>query len=145
MPIKAQPIAATVPDAIIKATMVQESRGKSDAVSPKGATGLMQIMPATAKEIAKDLGVTNYDLKDPNTSMIFGRHYLTKLLNKFDGNIELALAAYNAGPGNVTKWIARWGPDWATISGNLKKNNSFTETVNYVPSVLKRAGDIVDV
>ena len=145
MPIKAQPVAATVPDAIIKATMAQESRGKSDAVSPKGATGLMQIMPATAKEIAKDLGVTNYDLKDPNTSMIFGRHYLTKLLNKFDGNIELALAAYNAGPGNVTKWIARWGPDWATISGNLKKNNSFTETVNYVPSVLKRAGDIVDV
>ncbi len=87
--------------AIIRA----ESLYNHEALSPAGAVGLMQIMPATARSIARELSVESYDLKDPCTSIDFGAHYFKRLGKMYNGKIELMIAAYNAGPGNVAKWM----------------------------------------
>ena len=79
------------------AVMGQESGGKPGAVSPKGALGLMQLMPATAKE----LGV---DPRDPVQNVQGGLRYLKQQLDAFGGDEAKALAAYNAGPGAVQKY-----------------------------------------
>ena len=86
--------------AVIKA----ESNFNHAAVSPAGAVGLMQLMPATAGDVAKELKVADYSLKDPCTSVRFGTHYLSWLMRFFNGNIAFAVAGYNAGAGNVIKW-----------------------------------------
>lgn len=86
-----------VPENLVWAMIEQESRHNHKAVSHKGAIGYMQLMPGTAKE----LGV---DPKDPFDNLKGGIMYIGKQLKRFDGNIELALAAYNAGPGNVRKF-----------------------------------------
>lgn len=142
-----EPVAAKteLPRSLVNAVIHQESRGRADAVSPKGAQGLMQIMPATAKEIAAELGVDSYDLKDKETNQRFGEYYLAKQLKRF-GTPELALAAYNAGPGKVQMWISKYGPSWDAISKGIaddiaeKKLNReyYRETLNYVPSIMKR-------
>lgn len=129
---------------LVQAVIHQESRGNASAESPKGAKGLMQIMPDTAKEIAKELGITKYDLSDPATNKKFGEYYLTKMIKQF-GDPELALAAYNAGPGNVAKWISRWGADWTEISKRLKAKGAYMETVHYVPGVISKMNKLKDV
>ncbi len=99
---------------LVKAVIHQESGGKAGAVSPKGASGLMQLMPATAKE----LGVT--DIFDPKQNIEAGTKYLSQLLKRYDGDISKTLAAYNAGPGAVDK--VGGVPNWK-------------ETKNYVKSI----------
>jgi len=94
-------------DALIQAVIAQESSGRASVVSSAGAVGLMQIMPATAKEIAAELGVTEYDLTDPATNVRFGTHYLLKLLKEFGGDVELALTAYHSGIGRVKRLLTR--------------------------------------
>lgn len=89
-----------------------ESSGDPTAVSPKGAKGLMQLMPDTAKEMAAELGVPYSEERltaDPNYNMALGNAYLNKMLGRYGGNATLAVAAYNAGPGNVDKWIEEYG------------------------------------
>lgn len=125
-------------DHLVKAVIRQESAGNPKAVSNKGASGLMQVMPATAKEIASELGVADYDLHDPETNKLFGTFYLNKMLRMFDGDTELALAAYNAGPGKVRQWVEQYGADWNAISSALQDKGHYLETVNYVPSVLRK-------
>lgn len=98
-----------VPPELVKAVVKQESSGNANAVSDKGAKGLMQIMPATAKEIAAELGVDNYDLTDPETNLRFGTHYLGKLIQEFNGDVELALTAYHSGPYRVKKLLESTG------------------------------------
>ena len=85
---------------MIKAVMETESAFDAMAVSPVGALGLMQLMP----EVAKELGVT--DPLDPRQNIMGGSKYLKQLLDAHDGNVRLALASYNAGPGNVAKYRA---------------------------------------
>lgn len=87
-----------VPANLIAAMMNVESGGNEKAVSSKGAKGLMQLMPETAKE----LGVK--DITNPAQNIMAGAQYLGKMLKKYKGDIKLALAAYNAGPGNVDKY-----------------------------------------
>lgn len=99
-----------LPVHLVRSVMAAESAGRADAISPKGAIGLMQLMPDTAK----DLGV---DPHDPAQNVDGGTRYLRDLLVKFDGRLWLALAAYNAGPGAVQKY--------GTIP-------PYRETINYV-------------
>ena len=81
---------------LIEALVWQESRWRADAVSPVGARGLAQLMPGTAR----DLGV---DPDNPFANLEGGARYLRKQLDRFDGDLEKALAAYNAGPGRVMR------------------------------------------
>jgi soluble lytic murein transglycosylase-like protein len=83
---------------LLHAVTLQESRYKADAESGAGAQGLMQLMPAAAKRFKCD------DRKDPKQNVEAGTRYLRLLLKRFDGNVTLALAAYNAGEGNVDKY-----------------------------------------
>jgi hypothetical protein len=87
-----------VPEKLIKAVIQAESSGNPDAVSPKGAVGLMQLEPSTAQE----LGVT--DINDPQQNIMGGAKYLSYLIKKYNGDFVLALAAYNAGPNAVDKY-----------------------------------------
>lgn len=82
--------------ALIEALVWQESRWRADAVSPVGARGLAQLMPATARELGVDPG-------DPFANLEGGARYLRAQLDRFEGDLEKALAAYNAGPGRVER------------------------------------------
>ena len=104
---------------LIEAMVWQESRWRHDAVSPVGAQGLAQLMPATARE----LGV---DPRDPFANLEGGARYLRAQLDRFDGNLEKALAAYNAGPGRVER------------AGGIPR---IRETQNYVAAILGRLAD----
>ena len=110
-----------LPRLLVRSVMAAESGFQLDAVSPKGAIGLMQLMPATAQ----DLGV---DPHDPAQNVDAGVRYLRDLLNRYDGGLWRALAAYNAGPGAVDKY--HWGPP-------------YQETINYVSRIDKafKAGE----
>ena len=94
---------------LVEAVMKRESNINPEAVSKKGAVGLMQIMPKTAEDIAKQLGTQDYNesrLSEPVLNIDFGVYYLQFLMNYYKSNLILTLAAYNAGIGNVDAWIA---------------------------------------
>jgi soluble lytic murein transglycosylase-like protein len=108
--------AANVSPTLLSALVWQESRWNPQAVSPKGAMGLAQLMPATAR----NLGVNP---ADPIANLNGGARYLRMLLDQFDGDVEKALAAYNAGPGRVRS------------AGGVP---AIAETRNYVSSIVRR-------
>ncbi|MCL2389687.1 MAG: lytic transglycosylase domain-containing protein [Elusimicrobia bacterium] len=119
--------------ALIKAMIKVESKFRPDAVSHRGARGLMQIMPRTGREIAANLNIENYNddmLFDPEINIRFGAYYIRRLLDLFGGNLSLALAAYNAGMGNV----GRWKRETPMIAVDLSKI-PFQETKAYVKNV----------
>lgn len=91
---------------LIWATMKEESTFKHDVSSWAGAMGLMQIMPATGKDIASRLNTTieDSDLLKPEINIKFGTFYISSMLKTFSGDIDRAMAAYNGGPGNVSRW-----------------------------------------
>ena len=93
---------------LVCAMINAESGFKADAVSHRGAVGLMQMMPATAEEVAGKLSVAGYSddmLKDAETNIRFGCYYLRYLSDYFEGNTDYVVAAYNAGLGNVREWV----------------------------------------
>lgn len=111
--------------ALLQAVIATESGFDSSAISPKGAVGLMQVMPATAQRygVASDRGGSvSAKLADPRTNINTGARYLRDLINLFPGQLELAVAAYNAGEGAVQK------------AGN--RIPAYKETQNYVRSVM---------
>ncbi len=118
---------------LVLAVIHTESRGNAAAVSPKGAVGLMQIMPATGSWIAEKLDLADYTqeaLSNADLNIRMGCWYLRYLLDKYE-NETSALAAYNAGPGNVDKWL---GDERYSKDGALTEI-PFQETANYVVRV----------
>ena len=100
--------AERIDPALLAAVIYQESKFRPDARSKSGAIGLMQLTPATAKGIALRTGGTAFtlsDLTDPAINIRYGTWYLHDLVAKY-GSLRLALAAYNAGQGNVDRWQA---------------------------------------
>ena len=95
--------------ALIAAVIYAESRFRDGQTSHAGATGLMQLTPATARYIARKSGGSAFvvgDLATPQVNIAYGSYYLRYLLSRYDGNEAFALAAYNAGEGNVDRWVA---------------------------------------
>lgn len=108
----------SVPENLIKAVIKQESNYMPNAVSSKGAIGLMQIMPSTGAL----LGIEDKEsLKDPYTNIMTGTKYLSQMLNRYDGRLDLSLSAYNAGPNLVDK---------------LQRIPNIDETKNYVKNII---------
>jgi soluble lytic murein transglycosylase len=121
----------------------QESSFDRAAVSHAGARGLMQLMPATAREQAGKLGMP-YDLgrltSDPAYNVMLGSDYFQRLLDQWGGNAPLAIASYNAGAGNVRKWVrANGDPRGGTDIVRWIEDIPFSETRNYVQRVLENA------
>lgn len=128
--------------ALLHALSRQESEFNNEAVSSAGARGLMQLMPATAKETAKKLGL-GYQLgwltTDPIYNMTLGSAYLDGLLRQYQGNYAMALAGYNAGPGRVQRWVADNGdPRLAEVDViDWVEAIPIQETRNYVQRVVE--------
>ena len=118
--------------AIIKA----ESNFNENAKSSSSAVGLMQIMEDTAIETAKkmNLEVTQKDLFNPETNIKIGLKYFTELLDKYNNNYHLAIIAYNAGIGNVDKWLEK---EIIKEDASDLENVPFKETNNYVRKILR--------
>ncbi|MDD5021885.1 MAG: lytic transglycosylase domain-containing protein [Endomicrobiaceae bacterium] len=120
---------------LIKAIIKAESNFVSNAVSNKGAIGLMQIMPATGKQIAQYLQVKDFKeemLFNPEINIMFGVCYYKILDTMFNGNSNLILASYNAGLGNVTQW-RQMNP----IVEYDSEQMPFNETKKYVKKIDK--------
>jgi hypothetical protein len=112
----------------------QESLFQPQAVSPANAKGLMQIIPTTAKQIARELGVSSYSVHNAPTSIKFGWYYFSNMLKEFN-SISLSLAGYNAGPHRVKRWVTNNSDSEIDEFIELIPYN---ETRNYVKSVLAR-------
>ncbi len=129
---------------MIHAITRQESQFDREAISHAGARGLMQLMPGTAKETAGkiSLGYSRESLTDdPDYNVKLGSTYIQAMMNYFGGSYPLAVAAYNAGPGNVNKWLrANGDPRTGAISMlDWIEQIPIYETRNYVQRVLENA------
>jgi peptidoglycan lytic transglycosylase len=132
-----------VDPALIAAIIYEESKFR-DQTSRAGARGLMQITPKTAAFIARKSGGTEFEQRDLATAQIniaYGSFYLRYLLDRYGGSEELAVAAYNAGHGNVDRWVRRAGGPGAFDS---VRDIPFPETREYVEGVLGHRDDYRD-
>ena len=130
---------------LVYAVIKAESRFNEKALSHKGAVGLMQITMPTANWISGELGreaLDNYALMQPENNILYGCFYLRYLMDIYNGNISLALCAYNAGSGNVAKWLQdkEYSPDGI----NLVKI-PFKETKNYLEKTFRYYGNYVKI
>ena len=141
-PRRALPIGPAPEPALVLAVMRQESEFYPKARSPVGALGLMQLMPATARHVARNMGIPFNRARltdDPDYNIRLGQAYLKELLERFDGSYILALAAYNAGPSRVESWIDLFGDPRAPSADpiNWIERIPFSETRNYVQRILE--------
>jgi soluble lytic murein transglycosylase len=119
-------------DAALIAAVIDTESKFSDATSPAGARGLMQITPEAAQFIEKQSGGSTFklsDLSDPEINIRYGTFLLKELIERYDGDVAAALAAYNAGPGNADEWGG---------AGLSVEEIPFPETRAYVELVLER-------
>ncbi len=127
------------PAAFVLAIARRESEFNPSVISPAGALGLMQVMPGTARDTARDLGLTysqNRLLDDPAHNALIGATFLAGLLDRYNGNPVLVSAAYNAGPGRAAEWVERFGdPRQAEDVLFWIEAIPFTETRNYIMRV----------
>jgi soluble lytic murein transglycosylase len=134
--IRQQARAKKLDPALVAAVIYQESKFRARR-SAAGAEGLMQILPSTARFIAKRSGGTAFvpsDLGTPQVNIAYGTYYLRYLLNRYNGSKTLAVAAYNAGETNVGRWIRRAGGAHRFDAADIP----FPETRVYVDSVQRR-------
>lgn len=117
---------------VIFAIIKNESNFENEVSSNKGAKGLMQLMEATAEEVAEILEIEDIDLSDAKINIQLGTKYFSMLYKKYN-NTELALAAYNAGSGNVDKWIEN---GIISEDGKNIENIPYKETNMYVRKVM---------
>lgn len=129
---------------MVHAIARQESQFAQNAISHAGARGLMQLMPGTAREQAGKLGMTYMRanlIDSPSYNIRLGDGYFARMMDYYGGSYPLAIAAYNAGPGNVNKWLRRNGDprkgniDWVTWIERIP----IYETKNYVSRVIENA------
>ena len=127
---------------LIHAIIRQESVFDTKAQSPVGARGLMQLMPATAKETAKKMGLAHnlaWLTTRPQHNINLGSQYLSNMVRRYNGSYPMAIAAYNAGPGRVDKWLKTFGDprtgaiDWIDWIEMIP----IYETRNYVQRVME--------
>lgn len=128
---------------MVHAIARQESQFDKQIVSHAGARGLMQLMPGTAREQAGKLGM-GYDsssLNDPSYNIMLGSSYFQRMMDYYSGSYPLAVAAYNAGPGNVNRWIKANGDPRLPGADMLRwiEQIPIFETKNYVQRVLENA------
>lgn len=122
---------------LVAAIIKVESKFLPGAISAKGARGLMQIMPETGRWAAEQMGLEEFspgDLFDPETNIKIGTWYLNQLRREFNNDIDLVLAAYNGGRGNVRKWMQKKQLDFG--AKNIE-NIPFEETKQFVIRVKK--------
>lgn len=120
---------------LIYAVIHSESSFESEAISHKDAKGLMQITPDTGKWAAEIIGIKDFeekDLYDPETNIMIGCWYLSRLMKQFNGEEATALAAYNAGSGKVSGWLSdeKYSSDGRTLD-----TIPYEETLKYVKKV----------
>lgn len=129
-------------DEIVLSVIRQETEFSQFAVSGAGARGMMQMMPATARETARDLGEPyrfTWLTDDLDYNLVLGMHHLGEVLDDYDGSYVMALAAYNAGGHRVRRWVQDYGdprdPDVDPI--DWVESIPFSETRNYVMRVME--------
>jgi soluble lytic murein transglycosylase len=128
----------SVDDAWVYGLMRQESRFITNAKSTVGASGLMQLMPATAKWVAKKLGIKDFHqgkVNDTDTNVLLGTAYMRMVMENLDNHPVLASAAYNAGPGRARKWRADQPLEGAIYAETIP----FSETRDYVKKVMSNS------
>jgi len=131
-------------NALVLAVIRQESGFDRTAISRAGARGMMQLLPGTAKQVSKSLSIPYSRAKlttDPSYNIRLGQAYLAQMLDRFAGSPPLALAAYNAGPHRMDRWLKRYG-DPRTASVDMIdwiESIPFHETRNYVQRVSEAA------
>ncbi len=133
--LKAAALRENLDPALVASLVCQESTFDEKAKSIAGARGLMQIMPYTGRPLARSMGVryTTGMLNEPLTALSFGTRYFRQMMDRFDSRPEAALAAYNAGPHRVEKWLA---PNPQMRSDEFAEAIPFAETRNYVMIIL---------
>lgn len=122
---------------LVYSVIKAESGFDADAQSPRNAKGLMQIMDSTGVWAAEKMELKDFNsemLYDPEININIGCWYLARLLKQYDNNTELALAAYNAGSGNVSKWLK---DDSISQDGKTLDRIPFEETKNYIERIKK--------
>jgi soluble lytic murein transglycosylase len=117
---------------LVTSLIRQESRFEPEIRSPVGAVGLMQVMPATGKWVADKINLNKYSLTNPNDNVNLGTWYLDHTHQEYDNNSLLAVASYNAGPGNVAKWLEKYSLSDPDL---FVEQIPFRETKGYVESV----------
>jgi soluble lytic murein transglycosylase len=148
LPERLWPKPAPTEPAVMHAVIRQESLFRQDAVSSAGARGLMQLMPGTARDVSKALGVPYREdrlITDVNYNLRLGSTYVAQMIDRYDGSLPIALAAYNAGPGRASQWlrdigdprVARNDRHYAMI--DWIERIPIYETRNYVQRVLENA------
>ncbi len=140
-PLLKVPSQSPIEPALALAIARQESEFNPKARSRADARGLMQVLPGTANQTSKrkGLSVDARHLYEPEANMIIGTTYLGSMIDGWDGSYVLAIASYNAGPGSVRKWVARFGMPPNDVAGaiNWIEKIPFSETRNYVQRVLE--------
>jgi len=128
-------VAGDIDPTWILAVIMAESSFRPEAESHRGARGLMQLMPTTAEWVAELMGKTDFDPESvwqPEVNIAMGSFYLNWLYRYYDQDLDLAIAAYNAGLGNVNRWLQ--DPEFSSDGRNLDVI-PFNETANYVRRV----------